>query len=692
MRNFVEKQPKDVKMGDPTSNHATLRNKFELEKWHRSYADFRSKVVKSLPEMEKASPSNCSEKQKALHMEEIVKHMKHLPSYLERGKPIQDQALSFGVMDWGRLEKWQYLHLNKQGIVRSNKCSPSSSNSSSLFSTDGSSPLSGRGQSCSPVRQKVHRVTLQSHFKASPKEDFTPQVKSCSENFDKFQDFKNSRSQCKSLLDVGSCHTAPSSSASKGKLKIRDESVNELRNVQDPSRRTCNEKNENVFFLARNAPGSTQTNGNSFQSESIDSKKSQMELDSARNHSSPSRKKTPERKRSTGSSKSSDLKTSYTAVSKPRNTSPLRRFSFSLSTSSKSAAPKSATERAVSPVSQNSTKDSNRAHSSPLRRLLDPIFPSKARQFADTCDEDSRTKAKKKLDFRNSNEIRVDDLSSSSKKQALFQTAFKNGRLLFTFAVENDKDVLAATVTSLISSGKDDNKNWLYTFFSVNEVKKKNVGWLSQGSKSNDHGYVSNVTAQMKVLNPLSSQCDTREFVLFSVNPNVQPEEELEAIVVKFLRKGKNREDNQESFSTTVILPGGSHGVPSKGEPSPLIDRWRSGGACDCGGWDMGCRLRTLGNQVQSSGSRSNKVHTTAAQFELFFQGEVGNKRPIFSLTPLKEGIFSVEYNSLLSPLQAFSICMSVAECRKTSQHTELRTRVCEEVPVTYTPTTPCKW
>ncbi|KAI3772269.1 hypothetical protein L6452_03451 [Arctium lappa] len=673
-------------MGDPTSNHATLRNKFELEKWHRSYADFRSKVVKSLPEMEKVSPSNCSEKQKELHMEEIVKHMKHLPSYLERGKPVQDQALSFGVMDWGRLEKWQHLH-HKQGIVRSNKCSPSSSNSSSLFSTDGSSPLSGRGQSCSPIRQKVHRVTLQSHFKASPKEDSTPQVKSCSGNLDKFQDFKNSRSQCKSLLEVGSCHTPPSSLASKGKLKIRDESVNELRNVQDPSFRTCNDDHPEKH---KNAPGSTQTNGNTFQSGSINSKSSQMELDSARNRNSPSSKKTPERKRPTGSSKSSDLKTSNTAVSKPRNTSPLRRFSFSLSTSSKSAAPKSATERVGSPVSQNSTKDSNRAHSSPLRRLLDPIFPAKARQFAETSDEDSRTKAKKKLDFRNSKEIRVDDLSSS-KKQALFQTAFKNGRLLFTFAVENNKDVLAATVTSLSSSGKDDNKNWLYTFFTVNEVKKKNVSWLSQGTKNKDHGYVSNVTAQMKVSNPLSSQCDTREFVLFSVNPNVQPEEELEAIVVKFSRKG-NREDNQESFSTTVILPGGSHGVPSKGEPSPLIDRWQSGGACDCGGWDMGCRLRTLSNQVQSSGSRSNKVHTTAGQFELFFQGEVGNKRATFSLAPLKEGIFSVEYSSLLSPLQAFSICISVVECRKTSQHTELRTHVREEVLLTYTPTTPCKW
>ncbi|KAK1425600.1 hypothetical protein QVD17_20954 [Tagetes erecta] len=101
----------------------------------------------------------------------------------------------------------------------------------------------------------------------------------------------------------------------------------------------------------------------------------------------------------------------------------------------------------------------------------------------------------------------------------------------------------------------------------------------------------------MKVSN---SDYDTREFVLFSVDPNISPQEELEAVVVKFSRNS-NVEDNQESFSTTVILPDGRHGVPNKREPSPLVYRWRSGGVCACGGWDMGCRLRTLSNQARSS-------------------------------------------------------------------------------------------
>ncbi|KAL4571108.1 hypothetical protein LXL04_017859 [Taraxacum kok-saghyz] len=498
-------------MGDMASNRPTFRTKFDLEKRHHSHSDIRSKVSKSQQKMESSSSPSPS-----MEMEEIIKHMKHLPTFLENGK--QDRPLSFGVMDWNRLQKWQdHHHHHKPEFVKSNKYnSPSSINSSSVFSTDGSSssPQSSQSQNWSLASQKVNRVTLQSHFN----QDSTPP---------------------------------------------------------------------------------------------------------------PTINKTPE------------IKTRNSS----RSLSPLRRFSFS----SKSVGP---TERPESP--------SNRAHTSPLRRLLDPIFPSK------TSHEDSRTKAKVKLDFKS--EIRVDNVllpsssSSSTNKQALFQTTVKNGRLLFTFAVENN-DILAATLTSL-TSGKNDNGNSFFTFFTIREVRKKNGNWLlSHGTKSKDCGFVPNVTAQMKVLN----SSNTREFVLFSVNSSVQPQEELEAIVVKFSR-------NQERFSTTVVLPGGSHGVPIKGEPSSLTDRWRSGGVCDCGGWDEGCRLKTFTN-------RNN-----GAQFELFVQGEIGEKRPMFNLSPLKEGIYSVDYNSSLTDLQAFSICISVVESRKGLRNIESGTRCHEGVPVIYTP------
>ncbi|PWA81889.1 hypothetical protein CTI12_AA160870 [Artemisia annua] len=699
-------------MGDPVSAHSThgttLRNKIDLEKCRLSYVDLHREDIKNRLNMV-ASPSK----------EEIVRHMSNLPSYLEAGKATPDRALSFGVMDWGRLEKWQYQHLN---------CSPSTSNSSSLFSTDGSTPQSSRGQSCSPARQKPHRATLLSHFNISSAEIFPPYVKSCLGN-----------------MDTGNHQT--NSSSSKGKMKVQDE-VNE----SHPSFRTGDhdllEKHKASVLSPTNCDGNSKKNvkrvsfsskksnidvgtvaasetrakisslsskhsnldvgtdsaskasakRSSFSSKhsnldvgtdsaskasakrsSFSSKHSNLDVgtDSASKASAKrssfsskhsnldvgtdSASKTSA-KRSSFSSKNSNFDTGTVAVDKPRSMSPMRRFSFSMS--SKPAASTSTPKRIESPVSQKlvpaiNTCVSNRSHPSPLRRLLEPLFASKATN----SNEDSKVKAKEMLDLRN------DMAEFTSTTQAFFQTTVKNGRPLFTFALENDKNVLAATVKDFSCSGKDNINSWIYTFFTLGEVKKKNGTWLFHSRKDKGHSYLPNVTASMKVSN---SNSDSREFSLCTVDPN----DEVAAIVVNFIRNLDDDEENQERFSTRVILPGGNHGVSSNGKPSPLIERWRSGGVCDCGGWDLGCRLRILASRVQSS-RRSN---SPTGQFELFFQGDVINERRYFSLRPAKEGIYSVEYNSSLSTLQALSICISVMECRKSSQYTESSTYVAKQV------------
>jgi hypothetical protein len=50
------------------------------------------------------------------------------------------------------------------------------------------------------------------------------------------------------------------------------------------------------------------------------------------------------------------------------------------------------------------------------------------------------------------------------------------------------------------------------------------------------------------------------------------------------------------STSIDILIPAGLHGGPRtrNGGPSSLIDRWISGGHCDCGGWDLGCPLTVL--------------------------------------------------------------------------------------------------
>ena len=53
-----------------------------------------------------------------------------------------------------------------------------------------------------------------------------------------------------------------------------------------------------------------------------------------------------------------------------------------------------------------------------------------------------------------------------------------------------------------------------------------------------------------------------------------------------------------------VVIPLGNHGLPSCDDsrgPSPLLDKWRVGGGCDCGGWDMACPLIVFGNSNNQS-------------------------------------------------------------------------------------------
>lgn len=381
------------------------------------------------------------------------------------------------------------------------------------------------------------------------------------------------------------------------------------------------------------------THSKIYQSSSIDRKSVEFASDPSLPSSSfskisvsPSRSKSLEEKKSTitpknstvvKSSKGSDMKVVTAEDTKVRNPSPTRRLIMGMMGKSSNSK-----ERAESSVCyDNSTNDkpntAGKARLSPFRRLLDPLLKSKAvdsNQLLDPSQKGSRL-------------TNIDEKNGPSMVQALLQVAIKNGLPLFTFAVDNSNDVLAATVRSLSSSRKDDN-SWIYTFFTISETKKKHGSWLNQRGKG--HNYVPNVVAQMKVSDPSFSRVkDTdrfsiKEFVLFAAElrpldqqtSHLQSNDELAAIVVNIPRKPLLQSYDfddvsafgvKDLYSTTVILPGGVHGLPSKGEPSPLIERWSSGGSCDCGGWDLGCRVRVLANRTQPSSACLDR-------FQLFSQ------------------------------------------------------------------------
>lgn len=406
---------------------------------------------------------------------------------------------------------------------------------------------------------------------------------------------------------------------------------------------------------------------------------------------------------STNSTKVLNMK-STDPESEARNPSPSRRLSFVLNRirssynsrnsldvpqfRSEDATARSAFELADPLVCPNgATCDqyyaSRKEHSSALKRLLNPLLKTKVAnfKFSDQSQKNSTSTRRTTTSFDEQGELSSvhplkvklhmtnlrtpnldkthhDKVQGSSTLQAYFQVSSKDDLPVFTFAVDNSSDILAATLRKL-SLRKNDH-TWIYTFFSIQDTRRKSGGWLNQGSKGKD--YSPNVVAQMKVSDLSFSnlgqhltvdQLSTREFVLYAVdlryqNCDMQANDELSAIVVKFPRKiltsfddsthnvrhssySRNLQEDRfstkchELFSTTVLLPGGNHGRPSKGEPSPLIERWLSGGQCDCGGWDLGCKVKVF----------SNKNKKPSGQFKLFSQSQVYFSQTILSLIHL---------------------------------------------------------
>lgn len=360
-----------------------------------------------------------------------------------------------------------------------------------------------------------------------------------------------------------------------------------------------------------------------------------------------------------------------------RDNSPLRR------PSSKDSVSKPSSDIAPDSVSLNTDKSqaNGRARSSPLRRLLDPLIKPKATNFCELAEPHRKDSVKVKSTVIYAKSMSAKDPHQNFEKestpvQALLQVAVKNGLPLLTFAVDNDSDnILAATVRKCRAAEKN-RSSWIYTFLSVHEMKKKNALWPNQGTKGKGQ-FLPNVVAQMMVSDCQAGtrqNCtdgdNTREFTLFSVDvgqgnqydTEFQPTNELAAIVVTLLKA------TQSSMSTTLILPGGVHTIPSKGSISTLTERWRSGGSCDCGGWDLGCQLRVFTNQGDSQKflSSSKVVTNVSNEFKLYHQ--VGQENElVLSLSPFKDRIYSVEFDSSISLLQAFATCVAFLDCRRPS-------------------------
>lgn len=124
------------------------------------------------------------------------------------------------------------------------------------------------------------------------------------------------------------------------------------------------------------------------------------------------------------------------------------------------------------------------------------------------------------------------------------------------------------------------------------------------------------------------------------------------------------------STSMDIIVPAGLHGGPRTrdGGPGSLIERWRSGGTCDCGGWDMGCPLKILkAKQREEEGWSSAEAQGDCKSFDLFAEGSADGTPPV-KMVNIRDGLYFISFQpSSLSALQCFSIAVAIIHSQSSS-------------------------
>lgn len=839
-QNQTTKSTKEKILSPRACRSLKVREKGNVSKterpFERSHIDQHPEIMQNVIDGQKQQS-----RKKATEAEELVKYMSDLPCYLQRagkGINVQEKALNFGVLDWGRLERWKCEQKRVSG--GRNVLLPSRTNTLSTH-TFGQNQQGRSDCETSSSAERKKAPTLDFYLNLSAKgsvkghshalderpseRDVSLHDSGTSPKRDRSIDRQHPRSEHKksNTKDLDSKvamekahHTSETASSyskehealafGKGKTKtwggecrrveqsldsglhLPDEScVNDhftydfLSVRKHPEERSPESLSEDFHFrlsLSSAVPHSCPFPCNSQRSEWSDIKNSgPVDVQDGETLYSYSGETAFICSKSKHEEQSESITTSkeQSAVKPPNGLGPviaeattrtpgvpscdlqpvtsLNKIARSSSFREVSASQQVNSTFAAATISDSSNKDKSgattRGKSSPLRRILDPLLKSKVSHRlsfdkTDTVSSESggtikhsscevlksmhRSKSakarpncptdqpmKRHLSFSTLSSADTQEKHMGLKMHALLQLSCKNGLPLFTFTF-NDSDILAAMLRKVYVSGKDDFE-WVYTFYSVHEIKMKGRGWINQGSKNKQHGFASNVVGQMNVScsqchHPLgddpSSHSMVREFVLFGAELQQAPHEtldflpnrELAAIVVKVPKENGNFDGNelQSDISRTepasrladenglccqaeypshssimVILPGGDHGQPvTAGAPSSLLDRWRSGGLCDCGGWDVGCRLTVLASVNQdrnslSSSQACNISNGTDHQVDLVIQGGAQENWRLLSLASFKEGLYTVDFNAPLSLLQAFSICIAVLHGRMTA-------------------------
>ncbi|CAH2059616.1 unnamed protein product [Thlaspi arvense] len=166
--------------------------------------------------------------------------------------------------------------------------------------------------------------------------------------------------------------------------------------------------------------------------------------------------------------------------------------------------------------------------------------------------------------------------------------------------------------------------------------------------------------------NDLPPNLETSAVVVREEFP-VEEEEEEEKKVggwgMKFLKKTRlartkhasETESCKHATSIDVVIPSGIHGGPRNrnGGPSSLVQRWKSGGSCDCSGWDLGCPLTVFKGQA-----RKDLNEGQCNLFELFTEGPKQGI-PGLRIMSVRDGLYFVQFEGKISVLQSFAVALA---------------------------------
>ncbi|KAE8697008.1 hypothetical protein F3Y22_tig00110637pilonHSYRG00709 [Hibiscus syriacus] len=132
------------------------------------------------------------------------------------------------------------------------------------------------------------------------------------------------------------------------------------------------------------------------------------------------------------------------------------------------------------------------------------------------------------------------------------------------------------------------------------------------------------------------------------------------------VRSACSRDTGDCSTSMDIIVPAGIHGGPRIRNfgPSSLIERWSSGGHCDCGGWDLGCPLTVLKARSNKGVSSQSETSVACKSFDFFIQGS----EHTLSISNVHDGLYFIHFQPTLSALQSFSIAVAYIHSKNVQQ------------------------